>query len=74
MCEQELFEFANQVVQLSQHFPCEKGFATVSGPDIPNYVVEQTDQYGGRCGRAGPCLMCPVYRPRLSRPCDATDV
>ena len=28
---------------------CERGFATVTGPDIPNYVVEPTNEYFQRC-------------------------
>jgi len=48
-CEASLFEFANQVDQLQQHFPCERGFATVVGPDIPNYVVDPSNEYYQRC-------------------------
>jgi len=48
-CSAVDFEWANQVGELAAHFPCERGFATVTGPDIPNYVVEPTNEYFQRC-------------------------
>ena len=48
-CDPHSFEWANDVEQLAQHFACERGFATVTGPDIPNYVVEPTNEYYQRC-------------------------
>ena len=48
-CDPHSFEWANQVEELAAHFPCERGFATVTGPDIPNYVVQVGNEYYQRC-------------------------
>lgn len=48
-CQQSAFEFANQVKALRAAFPCENGFATVVGPDIPNYVPVASNEYSRRC-------------------------
>eukprot|EP00966_Prymnesium_polylepis_P079081 1832726-Prymnesium_polylepis.1 len=73
-CAAEHFEFANQVERLREAFPCENGYATVTGPDIPNYVVEQQNEYAGRCLVSEGGYTCTA-RHRATRrlcPCDET--
>uniref|UniRef100_A0A7S3AC40 alpha-1,3-mannosyl-glycoprotein 2-beta-N-acetylglucosaminyltransferase n=1 Tax=Haptolina ericina TaxID=156174 RepID=A0A7S3AC40_9EUKA len=73
ICTTRLFEFANQVEQLAAHFPCEKGFATVTGPDIPNYVVDPTDQYSGRCLISEGGWTCAAKHAHTRRLCACLD-
>lgn len=68
-CDASLFEFANQVDKLQQHFPCEKGFATVGGADIPNYVVDPSNAYAGRCLVSEGGYLCNAKHPATRRLC-----
>jgi len=38
-CDVDHFDFINSCEELAKHFPCERGYNNVQGPDIPNYVT-----------------------------------
>ncbi|KAL1527650.1 hypothetical protein AB1Y20_009036 [Prymnesium parvum] len=71
-CASDLFEFANQVDRLSEFFSCERGFATVTGPDIPNYVVDPSNEYAGRCLVSEGGSQCAAVHRHTQRLCPCT--
>ena len=68
-CDPLAFEWANEVEQLAARFPCEKGFATVTGPDIPNYVVQEGNEYYHRCLVSEGGWTCEAKHPATRRLC-----
>ena len=68
-CSAVDFEWANQVGQLAAHFPCERGFATVTGADIPNYVTEPANEYFQRCLVSEGGWTCEAKHPATRRLC-----
>ena len=68
-CEPLAFEWANDVDQLAARFPCERGFATVTGPDIPNYVVQEGNEYYRRCLVSEGGWTCEAKHPATRRLC-----
>lgn len=71
-CDRQSFEWANQVEELASHFPCERGFATVTGPDIPNYVVQAGNEYYQRCLVSEGGWACDAHHSDTRRLCPCT--